>query len=239
MLQMSPVFRLVILTVIGIAVNAAVWIPKSSWQSIRNTRWSANFSPVAFSSSEDLPSLIDRTNRSILKIKTNQDLGTGFVVKHGYILTNAHVVKAGNPIAFTHSGIQVGVKVIGIDTATDVALLLLDDPTAIAALPYGNSDTVKTGDSTFAIGMPLDQEYSATVGIISGVNRRNPNVPSVTFIQTDAAINPGNSGGPLLNDRGEVIGITTSVASNAQNMGFALPINAVVTSAKGILLKAQ
>lgn len=237
----TPTTLLLLISGIGIAANAAVWLPSSLWRPIQTVRWSpASFrSPSLSSSSTDLPDLIERVNRSVLKIQAGQELGTGYVVKDGYVLTNAHVIKGGSMTAFTHTGARVRLNLVGVDSNSDVALLRLANPNAIAALPFGNSNHVRTGDFALTIGMPMEQDYSATIGIISGTRRINASTPGIHYLQTDAAINPGNSGGPLLNRSGQVIGMTTSRADQAQNIGFALPINDVIKTTRKILAKAQ
>lgn len=192
---------------------------------------------TGFSSEESLPDLIERTNRSILKIKAGREVGTAYVVRNGYVLTNAHVVRTRPIRLYTQAGDEVSARLIGTDSTTDVALLRLTVPSQIPSLTLGNSDQVRSGDAVIAIGMPFDQDFAATSGIISAKNRTRINLkhPTVEFLQTDAAINPGNSGGPLLNLQGEVIGMNTAIADRAQNIGFALPINTTVQSARKIL----
>lgn len=160
-----------------------------------------------------------------------QGSGTGFVVdKRGYILTNAHVVDDGQAktvkVIYDAGKTTVG-KVLWYDTTLDLAIVKVDVKGLVPA-ELGNSDDVKVGDIAIAIGNPLgtDLMTSVTQGIISGLNRdvSTENTNMSGLIQTDASINPGNSGGPLLNQDGQVIGINT-VKANADNLGFAIPIN--------------
>ena len=161
-------------------------------------------------------------------------LGSGVVVdRAGYILTNNHVVDKADTIKvkFTGDPASYDAKVIGVDDQTDLAVIRVEGKTNVVAAKIGNSDAVQVGDWAVAIGSPFDFENTVTAGIISATGRDIPDGGSTQyqhFLQTDAAINPGNSGGPLLNIRGEVIGINTAIASTTrgyQGIGFALPIN--------------
>ena len=159
-------------------------------------------------------------------------LGSGVVVDHnGYILTNNHVVEKATRIKVRFNGDNTDypATVIGTDVDTDLAVIKIDRKNLIAA-KIGNSDAIQVGDWAVAIGSPFGFNATVTAGIISALARDIPGDASSFqhFIQTDAAINPGNSGGPLLNIRGEVIGINTMIASRSggyQGIGFAMPIN--------------
>lgn len=173
-----------------------------------------------------------------------QDLATGFIVSgDGLILTNKHVVSVPNVKykVITKDDKEYEVKKIYRDPANDLALLKID-PLPGSGLPtvdLGNSDSLKVGQFVIAIGTALGEfRHTVTTGVISGLGRgitagspfegyveRLDNV-----IQTDAAINPGNSGGPLLNSGGQVVGVNVAVAAEAQNIGFAIPINIVKQS---------
>ena len=160
--------------------------------------------------------------------------GTGFVVDHnGYIITNYHVIDKMDRIRVRlHvDSSEYRARVVGTDTETDLAVIKIDR-TGITPVTMGNSDAVRVGDWAVAIGSPFGLEASVTAGIVSATGRDvgGPNVFQ-RFIQTDAAINPGNSGGPLLNIRGEVIGVNTMIATQSggyQGIGFALPTNMAV-----------
>jgi S1-C subfamily serine protease len=163
--------------------------------------------------------------------------GSGFVLDHrGYILTNAHVVEGTGTasVRFAEGGDLVDAKVVGRDLSTDIAVLKVDRGDAkLRPLPLGNSNRVRVGDPAVAIGNPFGYDRTVTTGIISALQRqiRAPNGFTIGHvIQTDASINPGNSGGPLLNARGEVIGINSQIAtggsSGSVGIGFAVPINA-------------
>jgi serine protease Do len=159
--------------------------------------------------------------------------GSGVVVdRAGYILTNNHVVDKADRIQvkFPNDPTQYDAKVVGTDPDTDLAVLRVDGKKNLAVAKIGNSDAVQVGDWAIAIGSPFGFQATVTAGIISAKERDIAGESSQFqhFLQTDAAINPGNSGGPLLNIRGEVIGINTAIASRSggfQGIGFALPIN--------------
>jgi serine protease Do len=158
--------------------------------------------------------------------------GSGVVVdKAGYILTNNHVVDKADRIQvrFHDDPVEYPAKVIGVDSPTDLAIIRVEGKHDIVPAKIGNSDAVQVGDWAMAIGSPFGYEATVTAGIISAKGREvDPTMQFQHFLQTDAAINPGNSGGPLLNIRGEVIGINTAIASHSggyQGVGFALPMN--------------
>ena len=152
-------------------------------------------------------------------------------IKAGYILTNNHVVDKADRIQvkFTHDPAEYDAKVVGVDAATDLAVIRVEGKHDLTPAKIGNSDAVQVGDWCMAIGSPFGFQATVTAGIISAKERDvDPSMQFQHFLQTDAAINPGNSGGPLLNIRGEVIGINTAIASRSggyQGIGFALPVN--------------
>jgi S1-C subfamily serine protease len=156
--------------------------------------------------------------------------GSGFVVdQSGIILTNSHVVNGADRVTVTlKDGRKLQGQVSGIDEVTDLAVVKVDAQNLPVA-PLGNSDAISVGDWAIAVGNPLGLDNTVTLGIVSTLNRSSAQVglsnKRLDFIQTDAAINPGNSGGPLLNDRGEVIGINTAIRADAMGIGFAIPIN--------------
>ena len=162
-------------------------------------------------------------------------LGSGVVVDAaGYILTNNHVVdKAARlQVKFPGDATLYDAKTIGTDAPSDLAVIRVETKRNLKPVKIGNSDAVQVGDWAMAIGSPFGFDATVTAGIISAKERTMNDESSTQFqhfLQTDAAINPGNSGGPLLNMRGEVIGINTAIASRTggyQGIGFALPINA-------------
>lgn len=159
--------------------------------------------------------------------------GSGMIVDpNGYILTNNHVVDRADRIKVKLNGDpkEYEAKLVGVDRETDLAVIKIDADRKLPPVKIGNSDAVQVGDWAVAIGSPFGLEATVTAGIISAKGR--PGMEQFQrFIQTDAAINPGNSGGPLLNIRGEVIGVNTAIATSNgayQGVGFALPINTAV-----------
>ncbi|MBV8705762.1 MAG: trypsin-like peptidase domain-containing protein [Acidobacteriaceae bacterium] len=160
--------------------------------------------------------------------------GTGFVVdKNGYIITNYHVVSKADRIKVKLAGEEIDyrARVIGFDSETDLAVLKIDVKQPLIPVQIGNSDSVQVGDWVIAIGSPFGLQATVTAGIVSA-ERTPRDLPGAgsfqNFLQTDAAINPGNSGGPLLNVRGEVIGVNTMIATHSgsyEGIGFALPSN--------------
>jgi S1-C subfamily serine protease len=163
-------------------------------------------------------------------------LGSGFVVdKDGYIVTNYHVIEAAQEVEVNFSGDdRVPAKIVGSDPSTDLAVLKIGTQArALTPLPLGNSDAVRVGDAVVAIGNPFGLERSVTAGIVSALQRdiTAPNGFTIDkVIQTDAPINHGNSGGPLLNARGEVIGVNSQIESETGGnvgIGFAVPVNTV------------
>jgi len=168
--------------------------------------------------------------------ETQRSLGSGFLVdKDGHILTNRHVVEEADQISVTLSnGKRYDAKLVGKDARTDIALLKIDAPEPLTVLELGNSDDIEVGEWVMAIGNPFGLGgNSVTVGVVSFKGRDLPlgvRGTSVDMIQTDAAINPGNSGGPLLNTRGQVVGINTMIITNgaaaqSAGVGFSVPIN--------------
>jgi S1-C subfamily serine protease len=161
--------------------------------------------------------------------QVSQGTGSGFILSaDGKIVTNAHVVAGADRVQVTLKGGRVlDGKIVGIDRITDLAVLRVNAQN-LPTVTLGDSERLLPGEWTIAIGNPLGLDNTVTVGIISATGRTSSQVgipdKRVNFIQTDAAINPGNSGGPLLNARGEVIGINTTILADAQGLGFAIPI---------------
>jgi serine protease Do len=161
-----------------------------------------------------------------------KSLGSGFVLdREGYILTNNHVVESGDKIIVRLSNEkEFEAKLVGRDAKTDIAVIKIDAEIDLATAPLGNSDELEVGEWVLAIGNPFGLEHSVTAGIVSAKGRNIGAGPYDNFIQTDASINPGNSGGPLINLRGEVVGINTAIFSRGGGnigIGFAIPINLV------------
>ncbi len=156
--------------------------------------------------------------------------GSGFLIdRSGILLTNSHVVNGADKVTVTlKDGRQFEGKVRGIDEVTDLAVVKIEGKDLTIAT-LGDSDATEVGDWAIAVGNPLGLDNTVTLGIVSTLKRSSSQMgmsnKRLDFIQTDAAINPGNSGGPLLNDRGEVIGINTAIRADAMGIGFAIPIN--------------
>lgn len=199
---------------------------------------------------DSLISLVENVSPSVVSILTSSGsnygyaAGTGMIVsKDGYVMTNKHVVGSATraTIVMSSGKTYEDVPVLGKDPLNDIAFLKIPKVNNLPAIQLGDSKTVQTGQSVVAIGNALGEyQNSVTTGIISGVGR--PVVASddgtyatasslTDLLQTDAAINHGNSGGPLLNMKGQVIGINTAIAEDAQSVGFAIPVGA----AKGML----
>jgi serine protease Do len=159
-----------------------------------------------------------------------QSLGTGFIIdKDGFILTNNHVVEKTDEIKVRMSDDREYVaKIIGRDPKTDLALIKIEPDHTLRPLPLGDSDALEVGEWVIAIGNPFGLGNTVTAGIVSAKYRQIGMGSYENFIQTDASINPGNSGGPLLNTKGEVIGINTAIftrTGGSVGIGFATPIN--------------
>ncbi|MBW1740899.1 MAG: DegQ family serine endoprotease [Deltaproteobacteria bacterium] len=159
-----------------------------------------------------------------------RSLGSGFFIdKEGYIVTNNHVIENADKIKVKlKNGKEYDAKIVGRDAKTDIALIKIDSWRDFPAIKMGDSDALKVGEWVVAIGSPFGLENTVTAGIVSAKGRVIGSGPYDDFIQTDASINPGNSGGPLINLKGEVIGINTAIVSRSGGnvgIGFAIPIN--------------
>jgi serine protease Do len=195
----------------------------------------------------------ESTNRRSLQLHVGparqvEESGSGVIVElvgKFYILTSRHLVQGAVPSAIKINladGRRVYPEKVWDDRETDVAVLAISAPDLVAA-PVGNSDDMEIGDFVVAVGAPFGLLHSVTYGIISAKGRRtleldDPEIGLQDFLQTDAAINPGNSGGPLVNLRGEVIGINTCIASNSggnEGIGFAIPIKMFVVVARQLI----
>ena len=192
-----------------------------------------------------LVELFEKSEEGVVKIRADSidsftdtgGVGSGFVYDIlGHIITNAHVVEGGDKITVTFlDGSQYNSEIIGVDRFTDIAVIKVNEkPRLLHPLTVGDSSFLKVGEGVAAIGNPFGLAGSMTSGIVSQIGRLLPSqdtgfsIPDV--IQTDAAINPGNSGGPLLNMRGEVVGINTAIQSSSgvySGIGFAVPSNTI------------
>lgn len=178
--------------------------------------------------------------------RVQRDVGSGFIFDpKGLILTNAHVVFGAQSIVVTlDDGKSVHARIVGIDPIFDIAILRIraNKNTPYPTIPLGVSGKLHVGDDVLAIGNPLGLDQTMTRGIVSALNRVLPETPlslSRGMIQTDAPINPGNSGGPLLDHCGRAIGINSEILEDAQNIGFAVPIDLVKKSLPMLLKKGH
>lgn len=205
---------------------------------------------------QDIATVAESVSPSVVSISTassstnrfgivREGAGTGVVVSaDGYVLTNKHVVEGASSVEVTfENGRQFDrVRVVAVDPLNDIAFLKIKGVSDLPVSEPGNSSTIQIGQQVVAIGNSLGQyQNTVTSGIISGTNRpisaqAGDSIETLTdLIQTDAAINPGNSGGPLVNMAGQVIGINTAIAADAEGIGFAIPINATKGMLKGLL----
>lgn len=205
-----------------------------------------------------IANVVERTGPAVVRIDSSRTVsnpytgngrrvargtGSGFIIKsNGLILTNAHVVNGADRVTVTlKDGRRLAGRVLGQDRATDVAVVQIQ-ASSLPVVSIGNSNQLRPGEWAIAIGNPLGLDNTVTVGIISGTDRSSRAFGTrgggVGFIQTDAAINPGNSGGPLLNQRGQVIGVNTAIIQGAQGLGFAIPINQAQQVANQLIAQA-
>ncbi len=257
MRSLSVVVGLIV--AVGIA-GTAYWYVNTNHEPITRRQTVQDDGNLTPTSTEDAISRVaDKVSPSVVSIVTSvntqsifgaaeqQAAGTGIILsKDGYILTNHHVIDSATTVQVITSDGKTyeNVKVIGSDPLNDVAYLKIDGVNNLTPASMGDSSTVRVGQQVVAIGNALGQ-YQNTVssGIISGKGRPvtagsgdGSSSESLTdLLQTDAAINPGNSGGPLLNYSGQVVGIDTAIASDAQGIGFAIPINATKGTTKMVL----
>ncbi|MFT9495295.1 serine protease HtrA [Anaerosolibacter sp.] len=207
-------------------------------QQVINVEPQSTTSLISAVAKKAMPSVVGITTETTQQdlffgAKKSQGVGTGVVVDHrGYILTNAHVVNNGSVervnVVF-NDGTNKEAKILWNDPSLDLAVIKVDGVNVTPA-ELGNSDNIEVGETAIAIGNPLGMQFERTVtsGIISGLERNidiSANETIENLIQTDASINPGNSGGPLLNGKGEVIGINTAKIQSGEGLGFAIPIN--------------
>ena len=198
--------------------------------------------------STDIPTLFDRVSPAVVMIsaqsinpykvqgRVSHIIGSGFIYDSaGLIITNSHVAFGRQTLYVTlDDGSVVAAHLLGADPIYDIAVLQVakSKKGKFTTVPLGDSEHLRVGENVIAIGNPLGLDQTVTRGIVSGVNRILPETPlslSEPLIQTDTPINPGNSGGPLLNMCGEVIGMNTAIVPDAQNIGFAIPINLIKT----------
>jgi Do/DeqQ family serine protease len=157
-------------------------------------------------------------------------LGSGVIIdKRGYVLTNYHVIRGADSVTVKlPSKEEFQGRIVGTDAKTDLAIIRFQPEGQIRVATLGDSDTLRVGEWAIAIGNPFGLDQTVTVGVVSATGRSEVGIATYeNFIQTDASINPGNSGGPLVNLKGEVIGINTAIVATGQGIGFAIPANMV------------
>lgn len=212
----------------------------------------------------DLVGLVEKTSPTVVSIVTSQVSGQGFfqqevegagtgivISEDGYILTNKHVISEARSVQVVMSDgtRHSDVTVVGSDPLNDIAFLKIKNVSDLKVATLGDSGAMRVGQDVIAIGNSLGQyQNTVTSGIVSGLGRPvtaasselNSRVESLTdLLQTDAAINPGNSGGPLINSAGQVVGINTAIAADAQGIGFAIPINAAKGMIRGVIANGK
>jgi S1-C subfamily serine protease len=210
---------------------------------INSTRKVANSLPDVLKNSW-LHGFFGDNQQSLPPEKIERGTGSGFLIsENGELLTNAHVVADTDTVQVTLTdGRTFPGKVVGLDTISDIAVVEISADN-LPKVKLGNSQNLIPGEWAIAIGNPLGLDNTVTIGIISATDRTSAQVgvpdKRVSFIQTDAAINPGNSGGPLLNAQGEVIGINTAIRTDAQGLGFAIPIETAARIAHELYTKGR
>jgi len=217
---------------------------------IITTQQKSSNTTISITDEENVVRVVNQVSKSVVSISTKtssygwfgmryttEGAGTGIVInKDGYILTNNHVIEGSDTVmVLMHDDSELAATIIATDSSKDLALLKVTAKTELYAATIGNSDETQVGEEVIAVGNALGKyRNSVTKGIISGLGR--PIITSGSslygdlhelddLIQTDTAINSGNSGGPLVNMKGEVIGINTAIVGQAQNIGFSVPIN--------------
>jgi serine protease Do len=243
--------------VVGIVISSRLDLPQRSLaESVTAAQYASDLPVVESNGEYESPfvAVVEKTKDAVVNVSARTEnkeypwwfhgggygtsSGSGFFFREdGYILTNNHVVKnAKNLTVRTSSGYEYDAKLVGTDQYTDLAVLKVEPEEKVTVIPFGNSDAIKVGDWAIAIGNPFPQQgldRTVTVGVVSAKGRSNLEFGKDTptfqnYIQTDAAINPGNSGGPLLNLRGEAIGVNAAISSptgTSVGIGFAIPIN--------------
>ena len=248
---MKDKLKYIVITVMSCFVGVAGTIivyhycpPKWTTETIEKT-----VSQVSVTESDTIQSGVSKIYDAVVVVESYSkgqlsSSGTGFVYKKdndkAYIITNCHVVSGASSVKIVNMNNEsVEAKVLGSDEYEDVAVLQIDANYALAVSEIGKSDDMKLGDTVFTVGTPVGSEYMGTVtkGILSGKDRKvTVSLGNGSYVmnvmQTDAAINPGNSGGPLCNINGQVIGVNSLklVKDTIEGMGFALPIELVMTS---------
>ncbi|HVP66695.1 MAG TPA: trypsin-like peptidase domain-containing protein [Anaeromyxobacteraceae bacterium] len=193
--------------------------------------------------SDDLAALVARASPSVVGIERRRGQGSGLVLaSDGYVLTNAHVAAGGGPLRVRlPGGASVRADLVGSDVRTDLAVVRADT-SGIPPLPLAEARRLRVGELVVAIGNPLGFERSVSAGVVSALYRSLPGPGGAALdglVQTDAAVNPGNSGGPLLDARGEVVGITAAMIPRASGLGFAVPAHTASWVASVLLREGE
>lgn len=193
------------------------------------------FAELKASAGDDFSEIIEDAIKSVVTIKTDISQGTGFLITDdGYIITNYHVIAGAKQAGiFTYDQEIHPTSLVGTNSELDLALLKIDGN--FEKIKLGDSNEVQPGEKVIAIGNPLGLQFSVSQGIISAVHRTGTNNLNA-YLQTDAALNPGNSGGPLINKRGEAIGINNFKIGGGENIGFALESNYIRESVNQLAL---
>lgn len=252
----AVVSLIALIAIVGLIISTDIRLPQSAIAQQNNTSNNGGYPVVLNNGEYESPfvSVVERVKNAVVNVsakshqeggsfwwnpgKNSTSSGSGFFFREdGYILTNNHVVSGSENVTIrTSTGYEYDAEIVGLDKETDLAVLKVDPQEEISVIPFGNSDELKVGDWAVAIGNPFPQQgldRTVTVGVISAKGRSNLRFGSDTpqyqdYIQTDASINPGNSGGPLLNLRGEAIGVNAAISSptgTSVGIGFAIPIN--------------
>ncbi len=189
---------------------------------------------VLKSPAEDFSTVVEEAIKGVVAVLTESSIGSGFLINpDGYIVTNYHVIERGNLIkVLTYDKKIIPAELLGTDKLRDIALLKIDGE--YSYLKLGDSDKLQVGRKVIAIGNPHGLSFTVTEGIISALDREGPNGIE-EYIQTDVSLNPGNSGGPLVDTKGEVIGINNFKIGGAESLGFALESNSVRKSINAML----
>lgn len=186
---------------------------------------SEQFNELKAKTDDDFSGIIDDVTPGVVNVRTDISQGSGFIISDdSYVITNAHVLSGGRyaEVLTYESSRWIDADLIGYNADMDIAILQI--PPSSDYLEFANSDNLKVGQKTIAIGNPLGLSFTVTQGIISALDRIGPNGIEA-YIQIDTPLNPGNSGGPLINTEGEVIGINNFKVSSGESLGFALESN--------------
>jgi S1-C subfamily serine protease len=175
--------------------------------------------------SESFSAVISRVIDSVVSVFTNRGQGSGAIISEdGLVLTNYHVIQGASRVSvMTYEGDAYGVSIVGYDVRDDLALLRIEANETFRDFSFGDSDILSAGQKVVALGNPAGLSFTATEGIISSPSRLADD--GLYYIQTDVTLNPGNSGGPLINSRGELIGIIDFKVAGYEELGFAIPSN--------------